>query len=106
MKKSSKPVFDIDLKRFRSYEINIEGKWTPIYILKISESVTKSSNAIHGIYVLIEYIDLKTDMIEITPIFCDKNDYNKAQSQNVRHIETDPEPHIHELTQLHKIMEL
>jgi len=102
MKKSNKPIYDVKVKQFHSYEIKFYGKWTPVYILKVGERKLENSG-IHDISILLKYIDLKSGMESTSFLNCDKNNQAMFKSQNIRAIETEPELRFHELTQLQMI---
>ena len=103
MKKSNKIVYDVELKRFSSYQFNGDGKLKPIYLLKYGEREVFLKGSNNG-HMLIEYLDIIFNTVNQTFIPCNRK--YKVQSKHMLAIETDPELHIHELTQLHKIMEL
>lgn len=121
-----KKEFDIEIKRFHSYEINDKGKWNPYYILGIerhwpSSGHTKYSSTVGSTTLIKTIVHLKCydirnkdyadKMIEAIEFNKDKEDQqwygrHKSLSNHIRPIDTDPSLNKLFLVQLYKLENL
>jgi hypothetical protein len=119
-----KTEFDVEIKRFHSYEINHKGKWKPFYILGIeknrSSGRTQSSSSVGSeplikTILTLTCIDIKNKdyaykMIEAVEFNRDKEDQqwygHKSLSKHIRPIDTDQSLNKLFLVQLYKLENL